>query len=304
MGYPVKIWDHKTPPKNDTLYCLRMDYEESEGGASEWAHRFRHFLSLTDTHSLVGLVVGIWSYDGGGPEGAVEAIVAARHQLPNLKGLFFGDIPYEDTEISWITQGNMTPLFLAYPGLEHFVVRGGNNLSLGTLNHAALKSLVVQTGGLNRAVLHEIARATLPELEHLEVWMGDEGYGANSTIEDIRPLLQAGRFPKLKRLGLCNCEYADEIAAAVVASDILTQLEVLDLSLGILSDIGAEALLQSPLLLRLKKLDIHHHFCSDAMMAKLQALAIEVDVSDQKEGHQDQNADGTIRVWRFVAVSE
>ena len=48
----------------------------------------------------------------------------------------------------------------------------------------------------------------------------------------------------------------------------------------------------------LKKLDLHHHFCSEAMVAKLQELqqsGLVIDTSDP------QNPEGD---WRFVAVSE
>jgi hypothetical protein len=74
---------------------------------------------------------------------------------------------------------------------------------------------------------------------------------------------------------------------------------VLDLSLGTLSDAGAAALLSNPAIARLKKLDLHHHYCAPKMVAKLKALPIEVDVSDPQEPD----------VWdgeehRFVAVGE
>jgi hypothetical protein len=55
---------------------------------------------------------------------------------------------------------------------------------------------------------------------------------------------------------------------------------VLDLSLGALTDRGAEALLAAPGLARLKKLDIHHHFVSPALVQRLMALGIQVDARD------------------------
>src|SRR5262249_44728682 len=98
---------------------------------------------------------------------------------------------------------------------------------------------------------------------------------------------------------LRDSQIADEIAAALVQAPILKRLEVLDLSLGTLSDEGAEALLRAPDLRSLKKLDIHHHYCSLEVVARLEALGIEVDASDRQEPHVFQGEES-----RYVAVSE
>jgi hypothetical protein len=77
----------------------------------------------------------------------------------------------------WIQQCDVSPLFAAYPRLEHFCVRGADGLSFGALRHDRLKSLIIQSGGLGANVVREVA-ADAPELEHLELWLGDENYGA------------------------------------------------------------------------------------------------------------------------------
>jgi hypothetical protein len=46
----------------------------------------------------------------------------------------------------------------------------------------------------------------------------------------------------VRRLALRNCEFADELAAALPRSPLLAQLAQLDLSMGTLSDDGAAAL--------------------------------------------------------------
>jgi hypothetical protein len=186
-------------------------------------------------------------------------------------------------------------LFGAYPNLEHFRVRGGNGLALGAVRHDHLKLLIVESGGLNRSIVQQVCAAQLPALEHLELWLGDEGYGATTRVEDLAPILAGTLFPYLRYLGLRDSEIADEIAAALAQSPILERIRVLDLSLGTLGDEGAAALLANPAVRRLEKLDLHHHYCSDEMMTRLQALGIDVDVSDQ----QDED-DGE----RYVAVSE
>ena len=229
----------------------------------------------------------------------MEALVAAREQLPNLKAIFLGDIISEENEISWINQSDVSPLFDAYPLLERFAVRGGTGLVFGSLRHAHLKSLVIQSGGLDAGVVRAVSAAHLPELEHLELWLGVEAYGGNVTVDDLAPLLSGALFPKLSYLGLRDSEIADAIAAAVARAPVLERIRVLDLSLGTLTDEGAAALLASPAVARLEKLDLHHHFCSEAMMEKLRGLGIEVDVSQRQE---EEEYDG--ERWRYVAVSE
>jgi len=143
-----------------------------------------------------------------------------------------------------------------------------------------------------------LSHAFLPELTHLELWLGTENYGATSTAEDCVPLLSAELFPKLRYLGLRDSEIQDDIAIVVAKSPFLCQLETLDLSMGTLSDFGAEVLLESLFIPKLKKLDLHHHYCSNEMMALLRRLPCEVDLGEQ------QKIDPRWRNHRFVAVSE
>jgi hypothetical protein len=109
--------------------------------------------------------------------------VAARDHLPNLTAIFLGDIIIEENEISWINQSDVSPLFTAYPALEHFRVRGGNGLIVGSIRHERLKSLIIESGGLPAQVVRDVAAATLPALEHLELWLGTEEYGGDAPID-------------------------------------------------------------------------------------------------------------------------
>lgn len=301
-GLPVVDWepDSGEPITSDRLYRLRVDYDEATQGI-HWTDMFDRFLAAPNSGATAGIVIGTWDTMTEGESSArvVEAIASAYERLPNLRAIFLGDIISEENEISWITQSDVSPLFEAYPQLEHFCVRGGQDLSLGTLHHDRLKTLVVQTGGLSREVVGEVASANLPALEHLELWFGSENYGGDATVEDITPLLDGTRFPRLVYLGLRDSEIADAIAAAVVQSPLLERVRVLDLSLGTLGDTGAAALLAGPAVARLEKLDIHHHYCSQEMVDRLQALGITVDASDPQE---EEEYDG--ERWRYVAVSE
>lgn len=243
------------------------------------------------------LVFGPWFGDdmSGSTEEIVDALVGSAKHLPALEHLFIGDVIYEECEISWITQSDLHPLLKAFPALHTLRVRGGTDLSLGDAAHGELRALIIEAGGLPPTVLTQIARAGLPSLEHLELWLGTQNYGGPTRMSDITPVLRPGLFPRLRYLGLRDSEMADEIAAALASSELLATLTVLDLSLGTLSDEGAQALIASPHLRSLARLDLHHHYLSDAMMARLRALPITVDVSDRQELE-----DGD----RYVAVAE
>jgi hypothetical protein len=303
-GTRVKTWEPETPIKKDRFYRISVDWDAAspEKGVDPWVYRFRQLLADPKSQTLTGLVVGAWSDMQDGEmnvEHVIEALVEAAPQLPNLRALMLGDITYEECEISWINQTNVTLLLNAYPQLEHFGVRGGEDLGLPDLAHEHLKTLIIEAGGLPKEVVRQVAAAKLPNLEHLELWLGVDNYGGDTTVADLQPFFQGDLFPKLRYLGIRDSELADEIAVAVAQAPVLAQLEVLDLSLGTLGDVGAAALLDSPAVRGLKKLDLHHHFCSDEMMAKLKALPLEVDVDDREAPDEWDGEE-----HRYVSVSE
>jgi hypothetical protein len=112
------------------------------------------------------------------------------------------------------------------------------------------------------------------------------------------------KMEKAKSLGVPVLSEADMLTLFGDTSDdvsagtgsILDRIQTLDLSMGTLSDKGAEALMNNAKILQLEKLDVHHHFMTDAWMEKLRGLDIEVDVADQQE---DEDED-----WRYPSVAE
>ncbi len=284
-----------TDPTNK-IYRISTHYDAEEGIVD----CFNTFLEDPRVGEISGIVIGCWITDvDESSEEIVEALAAAREQLPNLKAIFLGDMTYEEAEISWIVQSDVSPLLTAYPQLEYLQVRGNQGLSLGALQHDRLKSLVVETGGLSVDVVREVCNAQLPELEHLELWLGIEDYGGDTTVDDLQPILTDQLFPKLRYLGLRDSEIADEIAIALADASVLEQIKVLDLSLGTLRDVGAEALLNNPAIAQLEKLDIHHHYVSDELVTRLEELGIELDASDRQE--EEEYGDES---YFYVAVSE
>jgi hypothetical protein len=262
-------------------------------------------ITKPDVDLIPGLILNDVTWDRreqSDPDPLVGPIVTVRERFPNLKALFLTELTVDECEISWIEHGDVSPVFEAYPDLEHFQVRGCGSLTLGKLSHSALKRLVVESGGLSAEVVREIAAADLPQLENLELWLGTSLYGGDATVEDIRALLESGGYPRLEHLGLRNCEILDDVVAVLVESPLIERLRSLDLSLGCLSDAGAELLLQCPAVAKLEELDLHYHFVSNSMVERLEALGIEVDASDPQdpEGHENESKEPE----RYCAVGE
>jgi hypothetical protein len=312
-GKPVKDWDQQSriqDPEN-VCYALRLSHDEARGEESRWTDKFAAFLDDPSSSRVYGIVVGSWGAPGAMSEEPsafiVEALVAARDRLPNLRAVFIGEAVCEECEISWIRQSDLSPLLAAYPRLEHLCVRGAEGLSFGALKHDKLKSLVIQSGGLGANVVREVAAADLPELEHLELWLGTDSYGGDATVADLAPILEGVLFPKLKYLGLRNSQISDRIALALAAAPVVERIRVLDLSMGIFGDKGAEALLGSSAIAKLEKLNISHHYCTEEMTEKLLALGVEVDASDRHEDDFDTYEDDDeydYEEFRYVAVGE
>ncbi|MCZ4557775.1 hypothetical protein ABIC28_002745 [Rhodococcus sp. PvR044] len=273
----------------------------------EWPEAFAKFRAAVDPSTVQAIVVGGWSdpyEDDHSSAHVVEALTAAAGELPALRSLFIGDMTSEDCEISWIVQSDVTALLTAFPRLEHLGVRGGNQLALNPVRHEYLRSLVIETGGLPADVVRAVAASDLPALTDLELWLGTEEYGADSTVDDLAPILAGEKFPRLTRLALSNSDQQDAIAAAVAAAPILPQLRALDLSKGVLLDAGAEALLAGQSLTHLESLDLHHNYLSDGMRERFRA-ALEpsgVDLNLDAGDADEDEYDGTI--YRSVAVGE
>ncbi len=301
LGFPVKLFDPKTAAKGvtdyaRTVYRLALDWDADV----DFPTLFSRFLSNPESARTPAIIIG--QYHGDDPEQGsdevVQLLVSARAKLPDLRGIFIGDLTSEENEISWIIQTDVSPLLAAYPNLEHLRLRGTGELTLGgRFAHDKLKSLIIETGGLPPLLLQEVLACRLPALEQLELWLGTTSYGGDVTVGNLRPLLGGEMFPALKHLGLRDSEIVDQIAAALASAPVLSRLDALDLSLGTLSDEGGQALLENPALKRLKRLDLHRHFLSEELMTALKRAFPGVNV-DEPQGDDDGADD------RYVAVSE
>lgn len=275
------------------VYRVSVEYDDEQN----IYQKLTAFAQDPKAGSITELIIGQFDTEAGGNSvEVVETLIVLSNTFTNLKALFVGDITFEECEISWINNTDMTPLLNAYPQLEHFQVRGGQDLAFSNLQHDNLKTLIVETGGLYPNTLNDIMTASLPNLEKLHLWLGSENYGWDSSVEDLEPVLSGGQFPNLKHLGLMDSELQDEIAIAVCEAPVLEQLETLDLSMGILSDKGGEALLNCAGIKQLQHLNLRRHYLSSEMMQQLQSLGISINLDEQEEGDDEDD--------RYIEVSE
>ncbi len=290
------VQDYQGGPVSITagvVHRLSLDYDDKRS----MAELLDEYLAQVDTASLEALILGMWSepHDDS-PDDALDLLVRRAADLPALKALFVGDMTYEDCEISWIIQGSYGALLQAYPRLEALQIRGATSLTLPPMNHTHLRHLVIESGGLPRDILQNLAQSTLPALEHLELWLGTEDYGFDGDLADCQRAVQALRSPHLRYLGLRDSEIADELAQWLAGEAWVAELHTLDLSLGTLGDEGARALLGSAHLAALRRLDLSHHYISADLQAQLHAAVPGVVLDDPQPADDDED--------RYVAVGE
>ena len=177
-----------------------------------------------------------------------NALVCATLMLagptPPLRRLVIGDFDHDDydgIDISRAPIGDLSLLSIAYPGLEELVLKGIGDVQLGELDLPRARVFALRTSTLQATTLATILAARWPALEELELWIGNDEYGGDCTLDDLAPLF-AKPLPALRRLRLMNTELSDELCPLLAASPLAAQLEQLDFSLGTLSDTGAATL--------------------------------------------------------------
>ena len=286
----------------DTAYAIRCDYDDEEDAVI----RLERFLEDAKVGELEALVFGQWYSEMTDDDSSrvIEALVAAKNKLTSLKSIFIGDISSADCEISWIRQSDISPILQAYPQLEILQVRGGDGLVFSPpIRHNNLNALIIETGGLSKDTVSQIFNMNLPALEHLELWFGSEDYGGDCWVEDLNPILFTEKFPNLTYLGLRNSQFADEIATTIVDSPILNSISVLDLSMGTLSDVGAEKLLNCSAVGNLDILNLSDNFISEEMVDRLCDRFSKFGVQVLVDRQEKENDDSYIHS-RYCTVTE
>tara|TARA_R110002096_G_scaffold42143_2_gene113513 strand:- start:34544 stop:35653 length:1110 start_codon:yes stop_codon:yes gene_type:complete len=238
-----------------------------------------------------------WNFDE-----IIEILTAGT--WPRLQSIDMSSDADHMDQPSWRRIGDMRLLWKATPNLRSLIVQGsvgsdedGPPLSLGAIAAPNLQKLVVQSSGLDKSVVHDIARSKLPKLEYLELWFGQEDYGNTCSLEDLAKLLVGSNLPKLKFLGLMNSEWEAELISLIANSELLPHLITLDLSMGIISREGVDRLIElRECFAHLGTLNIDDNFILDEDMQRLRESLPMVNGGEQGDIEEEG--------WRYVSCGE
>lgn len=168
------------------------------------------------------------------------------------------------------------------PRLRRLYVRAGEVRLDRGLGKSMLRELVIHTHGLTREhMLNPLLETQWPALETLELWFGDPPRDA-CDVSVLAPILSGQAMPALKRLGLGNCPWADDLAKVLPGAKILPNLSMLDLSRGALHDEGVQELAKHAAAFQhLQELDLRNSALSEEGITLARTLNKNVLLEDQ-----------------------
>lgn len=262
--------------------------------------------------NCLGLVLGVYSDLDEGTEqyepweDAYSPTVALLYEnadkLTGLRHIFLGDFDAAmHLDISMAMGGNIGELLNTFPGLETIHLLSSAPELIASVRHIGLKSLSIIGSGLDDEFIENLGECVFPDLEKLVLCPGGNEYGGmGENVGSIKRLIAANPFKSVRHLGLCSSTAVDQLIRVLAGSELLAQLESLDLSLGELTDKGADFLIkENASFEHLKSLDLYHNFLSDEKRTELTAafpanMKLIVD-----PGNADPDDD-----WRYVGISE
>lgn len=104
---------------------LAVGYDEYEDG-QRMNTEIERLSASPEAAQLTSLIIGDWgqAYENSSDE-VVEALVKHSGSFPALRKLFIGDMSYEECEISWITQTDLSPCSLPTRSFNHSPYKAG-----------------------------------------------------------------------------------------------------------------------------------------------------------------------------------
>ncbi|MEJ7599016.1 MAG: TIGR02996 domain-containing protein [Kofleriaceae bacterium] len=286
--------------KNGFIHYVRLSHDEYQDGDTKFDGQIAEVLSTALDHPSARFVVEFAFQSNGDPnEADLQDVidVLAEKAPPSTRKLTFGD---NVDQISWHHTGNLNALWARIPNLQTLEIETGE-FEVGTMHAPALERAIFITGGLSASCGRGIATAHMPNIRHLEIYYGDENYGGTCKIDDVMPLLERDDLTQLRTLGLKNSLFANDIARMIGSARCLPGLLTLDLSLGAMTDEGAQFLAEgAPRLAHLKTLDLRRNFLTAAGIALVKNLCPEVITDAQEEPYRRSNGE----LNYFVSVAE
>ncbi len=239
FGYINSVW------KNGFVEALLIDTEKGFNVTSEDAARIlSEFLALPAARFVRRIYIGKI-------RGKVGDLIDAVVEAPCAATVYEFVVHGGDDEFLFDGTLNAEKLW-QLPKLETAVLFGFE-ISLGTIDAPGLKHLAVQSKQLQPIALRSIANAVCPALQNLEIWLpieDDDDKNAGDTDEYAASLemLLARDDLHLNRLVLYQMKstiLADRACLALAHSPLVRSLEVLDISNGRISEVGAQHLVDA-----------------------------------------------------------
>ncbi|MFT3694114.1 MAG: TIGR02996 domain-containing protein [Kofleriaceae bacterium] len=210
---------------------------------------------------------------------AVRSSAVADH----IRSVKLDDFDSGDCEMSWVPTGNLAKLW-QLPNLREVVISGGQSGELGTIVAPKLETFIRISGGLQQNELQSIMSAHWPELRHLEIWFGSVRYNAEGTAAHLAPILSGAGTPKLAHLGIVNCELVLAALEALIASPLLKRLRTLDLSHGVMSTDECRLVVENADAFRhLERIDVSDNFLTYSELQQLERVLTNVVTTGQRD---------------------
>ena len=288
--------------KNGFIHAVRLahdhyglDYQD-DGKLKDWDGSLAKILEQLLKHPSGRYIVELtMNYNNDPNEDTLDDLIAllAKSAPKTIRRIRIGD---DVDQISWYNVGNLGKLWKGVPHLRRFEIYAGS-FTLGTIELPELTHAEFHTGGLAKASAKSIAAAKWPNIEHLDMWFGDDNYGGDASVKDIQPLLDRTDLKKLRYLGLRNAQFTDKLLEVLPKAKILKQLTTLDLSMGVLTDEGAKKLVEhKDAYQHLAVLDVSDTYLSKAAVKTLKGVAKKIVADDLREDDDPE--------YRYPAISE
>lgn len=318
-GQSVEVFDLEEGVTSiDVAYKIVIDHYEEEETGEDYAAKIEKLCDSDQVGKLKNIVLGNWIEEYGEDDvdnikDAIAILIENASKFTALEGLMIGDIFYEESELSWIFYDDMSALWNAFPNLKILHIRGAAGLKLGKIKHDKLEKFILESAGTAQNIALELAKAELPKLESLELWLGANRHTEGSQVsEHDLTLLFNNSFPALKAVAILNSELGFRTIRSVKNTSLLKQLRLLDFSGGILGDEAVKELIDDSLQ-QVETLDISYNYFSDEAVKKLQNIYTNVIAKGQKIAKKDIKLEecedendffSQVEYERYIEISE
>lgn len=280
--------------RNGFIYRVRLSHDSTSDEG--WDGKTVDLLKEVLRHPSGRFVVEFAFQSNGDPnEDDLQDLIDELGENAPLttRKITFGD---NVDQVSWHHTGDLGSLWKGVPNLRTLEIETGH-FDVGAMTAPNLERAIFITGGLSQSCGRNIATASMPRIKHLEIYYGDHSYGGDCSAEEVFPLVARSDLTQLTTLGLKNSRFSDDIARLLHQAPILKTVRTLDLSLGTLTDEGAEALAAArESLTHLETLNLTRNYLTKTGVKLVKGLCPNVIVNDQQEAEDEDD--------RYVAIAE